>query len=54
MKTGSTRSARQQILDTAADLFFREGYRAIGVDTIIESSGVAKMSLYRHFSRKMP
>lgn len=52
MKTGSPRSARQQILDTAADLFFREGYRAVGVDTIIGRSGVAKMSLYRHFSSK--
>lgn len=50
--TGSTRSARQQILDTAADLFFREGYRAVGIDTIIERSGVAKMTLYRHFASK--
>jgi AcrR family transcriptional regulator len=48
----STRSARQRILDTAADLFFREGYRAVGIDTIIERSGVAKMTLYRHFSSK--
>ncbi|MBV9231378.1 MAG: TetR/AcrR family transcriptional regulator [Chloroflexi bacterium] len=48
----STHSARQRILDTAADLFFREGYRAVGIDTIIERSGVAKMTLYRHFSSK--
>jgi AcrR family transcriptional regulator len=50
--TDSTRSARQRILATAADLFFREGYRAVGIDTIIECSGVAKMTLYRHFSSK--
>ena len=50
--TDSTQSARQRILDTAADLFFREGYRAVGVDTIIERSDVAKMTLYRHFSSK--
>ena len=50
--TDSTRSARQQILSTAADLFYREGYRAVGIDTIIERSGVAKMTLYRHFSSK--
>lgn len=48
----STRSARQRILATAADLFFREGYHAVGIDTIIERSGVAKMTLYRHFSSK--
>lgn len=50
--TGSTRSTRQQIIETAADLFFREGYRAVGIDTIIERSGVAKMTLYRHFLSK--
>ena len=47
-----TRSARQQILDTAVDLFSREGYLAVGIDTIIERSGVAKMTLYRHFPSK--
>src|SRR5258708_2467939 len=50
--TDSTHSARQRILATAADLFLREGYRAVGIDTIIERSGVAKMTLYRHFSSK--
>lgn len=45
-------SARQRILATATDLFSREGYRAVGTDTIIERSGVAKMTLYRHFSSK--
>lgn len=48
----STHSARQRILATSADLFSREGYRAVGTDTIIERSGVAKMTLYRHFSTK--
>jgi AcrR family transcriptional regulator len=44
--------ARQRILETASELFYREGVRAIGVDAIIARSGVAKMSLYRHFSSK--
>ncbi len=48
----SLHSARQRILATATDLFSREGYRAVGTDTIIEHSGVAKMTLYRHFSSK--
>lgn len=45
-------SAREAILETAAELFFREGYRATGVDTIIKQAGVAKMTLYRHFATK--
>lgn len=47
-----TLSARQRILATATDLFSRQGYRAVGTDTIIERSGVAKMTLYRHFAAK--
>ena len=47
-----TKSARERILETAADLFYREGIRAVGVDTIIARSGVAKMSLYRNFPSK--
>lgn len=45
-------SARQRILDTASEMFYREGVRAVGVDAIIARSGVAKMSLYRNFPSK--
>ena len=45
-------SARQQILETASRLFYEQGFRAVGIDTIIAQSGVAKMSLYRHFPSK--
>lgn len=45
-------SSREQILKTVSELFFREGYRAIGIDTIVQKSGVAKMTLYRHFASK--
>ena len=44
--------ARERILDTAYDLFSRHGVRAVGVDRIVAESGVAKMSLYRHFPSK--
>ena len=46
------KSARERILETAEDLFYREGIHAVGIDTIIEKSGVAKMSLYRSFASK--
>jgi AcrR family transcriptional regulator len=49
---GPMLSARERILDTAYDLFSRHGIRAVGVDRIIATSGVAKMSLYRHFTSK--
>ena len=45
-------AARERILETAYDLFSRSGTRAVGVDTIIAESGVAKMTLYRNFTSK--
>src|SRR5258708_16857368 len=45
-------SARQRLLETARALFYQEGIRAIGVDTIVERSGVGKATLYRHFPTK--
>jgi AcrR family transcriptional regulator len=48
----SAKPARERILETATQLFYREGIRAVGVDTIVARSGVAKMSLYRSFASK--
>jgi AcrR family transcriptional regulator len=45
-------SARERILNAAAQLFYRDGFVGVGVDTIIAESGVAKMTLYRHFRSK--
>lgn len=50
--SASPSSARQCILDTASRLFYQEGFRAVGVDTIVEKSGVGKATLYRHFPSK--
>ena len=44
--------ARERIVTTAYSLFCRHGIRAVGVDTIIDQSGVAKMTMYRHFRSK--
>ncbi|MEZ1330838.1 TetR/AcrR family transcriptional regulator, partial [Enterobacter asburiae] len=40
------------MLSTAVDLFYREGYHATGIDRILAESGVAKMTLYKHFRSK--
>jgi AcrR family transcriptional regulator len=45
-------AARERILDTAFRLFYARGLRAVGVDTIIAESGVAKATFYRHFPAK--
>jgi AcrR family transcriptional regulator len=44
--------ARERIMATATELFYREGIRAIGVDTVVARSGVSKTSLYRVFKSK--
>src|SRR5215470_7937463 len=44
--------AQQHLLRAAADLFYKEGVRAVGVDAVVERAGVNKMSLYRQFSSK--
>jgi AcrR family transcriptional regulator len=43
---------RERILAAAADLFYRQGIRAVGVDAIAEAAGTNKMTLYRHFTSK--
>jgi AcrR family transcriptional regulator len=45
-------TARERILATASKLFYRDGIRVIGVDTVVERSGVSKTSLYRLFDSK--
>jgi AcrR family transcriptional regulator len=43
---------REQLIDTAIDLFLERGYHATGIDTILATSGVSKKTLYRHFRSK--
>lgn len=45
-------SARERILEAADRLFYRDGIRAVGIDTVIAEAGVAKMTLYAHFKSK--
>ena len=43
---------RERILKAAYELFAQHGIAAVGVDTIVARSSVAKMTLYRHFESK--
>jgi AcrR family transcriptional regulator len=43
---------RQRILDTADRLFYGQGIRAVGVDTIAAEIGISKRTLYNYFPSK--
>ena len=45
-------SRRDDLIKSAAELFYHEGFHATGVDRILEVSGVAKMTMYKHFRSK--
>jgi len=45
-------SPRARILSAASDLFYRQGIRAVGVESIAEAAETNKMTLYRHFASK--
>jgi AcrR family transcriptional regulator len=49
---GPASAARERILETASRLFYERGIRAVGVDTIVAESNVAKTTLYQHFKSK--
>src|SRR5213080_2403433 len=46
------RGARQRILNTAMDLFYREGINATGVERLASEASVSKRTLYQHFPSK--
>ncbi len=48
----SSTPPRDRILDVASQLFYQHGIRAVGIDTIISQSDVAKMTFYKHFKSK--
>ncbi|RZA30833.1 MAG: TetR/AcrR family transcriptional regulator [Proteobacteria bacterium] len=45
-------SKKQHVVDTATALFSQYGFHPVGVDWIIEASGVARMTMYRNFNGK--
>ena len=51
-KPARAATARERIDQTAYELFSRRGVRAVGVDEVVARSGVAKMTLYRHYPSK--
>ena len=51
-RKGALKGAGQRIFDSACELFYRRGVRAVGVDEIVAAAGVTKPSLYRSYASK--
>lgn len=43
---------RQQLIQTAFELFYQHGIHAVGINQILQTAGVAKKTLYNHFASK--
>lgn len=43
---------RQRILESASELFYAHGLRAVSADRIVERAGITKVTFYRHFPTK--
>lgn len=50
--TTESSHARQQILETASELFYQKGIQHVGINEVIAESAVAKRTLYRWFPSK--
>ncbi|PPD31867.1 MAG: TetR family transcriptional regulator [Methylomonas sp.] len=50
--TLADKPARERILLTAHDLFYRDGIRATGIDKVIAESAISKVTFYRYFPSK--
>lgn len=44
--------ARKRIIETALNLFYKQGYLATGINQVIAESGVTKNTFYYHFPSK--
>jgi AcrR family transcriptional regulator len=48
----SKEEMQQRILETADRLFYRDGIRAVGVDTVAAEIGISKRTLYNYYPSK--
>src|SRR5262245_42937768 len=46
------KNARDRLINTAIDLFYEHGFHVIGLDRILEVTGVTKTTFYKHFDSK--
>jgi AcrR family transcriptional regulator len=43
---------RQRLIDAAKARFYRDGFRNVGIDAILDDVGISKTAFYKHFESK--
>ena len=46
------KTGRERLVAAAIELFYRQGFGAVGVDQVIAAAGVTKTTFYKHFEGK--
>jgi AcrR family transcriptional regulator len=46
------KTGRERLVAAAVDLFYRNGFGAVGIDRVIATAGVTKTTFYKHFEGK--
>lgn len=46
------KTGRERLIATAIELFYRNGFAAVGIDRVIAAAGVTKTTFYKHFDSK--
>ncbi len=46
------KSTRERLIEVADDLFYRDGFHAVGLDRLLDDVGVTKTTFYNHFESK--
>jgi AcrR family transcriptional regulator len=46
------KSGRDRLVAAAVELFYRQGFSAVGIDQVIAAAGVTKTTFYKHFESK--
>ncbi len=45
-------TGRERLVAIAIELFYRQGFSAVGIDQILDAAGVTKSTFYKHFESK--
>lgn len=46
------RTGRERLVAAGVELFYRQGFGAVGIDQVIAAAGVTKSTFYKHFESK--
>lgn len=45
-------TTRERLIEAAAELFYRNGFQAVGMDQVLREVGITKTAFYKHFDGK--